>query len=198
MKLFDNPASPFCRKVKVLALETGQFENIELVAAGGSPVASDNMPTDLNPLGKIPTLVTSEGAALFDSSVICQFLDAQAGTQFYPQDTRVQTLVREAAADGLMDAAVLMVYEARCRPEEIRSTDWVEAQWTKVIRALDMFENASVPSSLDMGQIALGCALGYLDFRHPDRDWRGGREKLAAWYDMFSARPSMQKTIPQG
>ncbi len=196
MKLFDNPASPFCRKVQVLAHETGQMDQIEIIASGGSPVATDNLPKHLNPLGKIPTLLTDDGKALFDSRVICQFLDAQSGDSFYPKSTRFDTLTLEALGDGMMDAAVLMVYEARCRDESMQSSEWVEAQWAKVTRALDVLENDVPETAIDIGQISVACALGYIDFRHDARAWRTGRPKLAAWFEEISKRPSMSATVP--
>lgn len=200
MQLFDNPASPFCRKVKVLLHETGQFDAIELVPAGGAPTNPENMPVAQNPLGKIPALVREGGAALYDSRVICRFLDDQTGAGLYPaQPLLWEVLTLEATADGILDAAVLMVYEARCRPEDMRVDDWVEAQWAKITRALDALEGrwmSHLHGPLDMGQVATGCALGYLDFRHGDRDWRKGRDSLAAWFGKFAERDSMAATIP--
>ncbi len=196
MILYDNPASPFCRKVQVLARETGQMKGIEIRPSVGSPVNSDKMPTDHNPLGKIPTLTLKDGAALFDSRVICRYLDDQAGGKFYPKDKLYETLALEALSDGIMDAAVLMVYENRARPEGERSPAMIEAQWAKVTRALDHLESKGVSGGLDMGQIALGCALGYLDFRHANRMWQDGRPKLTAWFDRLSQRASMVATEP--
>lgn len=202
MQLFDNPASPFCRKVKVLLHETGQVEAVELSASIGHPTAPERMPVRENPLGKIPALVLDDGHVLFDSRVICRYLDARAGAGLYPAEPALwDTLVLEALADGILDAAVLIVYETRCRPEEIRSADWVAAQWAKVERALDALAGQwrdHLAGPLDVGQIAVGCALGYLDFRHPMRDWRTGRPGLAGWFETFGARPSMRATFPEG
>lgn len=196
MILYDNPASPFCRKVQVLARETGQMDQIDIAAAGGSPVNSDQMPLDHNPLGKIPTMVLKDGAALYDSRVICRYLDDQSGGKFYPKGALYETLMLEALADGIMDAAVLMVYEFRARPEGERSPAMVEAMWGKITRALDQVEKQGVNSGFDMGQIALACALGYLDFRHDARGWRNGRPKLAAWFAKISDRDSLVQTAP--
>ncbi len=94
-----------------------------------------------------------------------------------------------------------MVYELRYRAPEIQSQEWIEAQWLKVTRCLDALEErwmSHLAGPLDAGQIAVGCALGYLDLRHDDRNWRDGRPKLAAWEEKFSQRPSMQATVPQG
>jgi len=201
MRLYDNPASPFCRKVRVVLLETNQAQTVEIVPAAGHALDSTAMPVAENPLGKIPVLARDDGPALYDSRVICRFLDARAGSRLYP-DTRLwDVLTLEATAEGIMDAAVLMVYEIRCRPEAARSAEWVEAQWSKIARALDAVNarwTSHLGGRLTMAQIAMGCALGYLDFRHPDRDWRRGRDGLAAWEARFAERPAMQETLPPG
>lgn len=203
MQLFHNPASPFCRKVDVLLHEAGHFSDVEAIAAGGHPTASAdeaNMPTAHNPLGKIPTLLRSDGPALYDSNVICRYLDARFDAGFYPEHRLWETLTLEATADGIMEAAVLMVYENRSRPEEERSPAWVEAQWSKIERALEAIESrwmSHLHGKVDMGQIAVGSALGYLDFRHPNRDWRTAHVALAAWFQGFGTRPSMEATLPR-
>ncbi|MEO1239186.1 MAG: glutathione S-transferase [Pseudomonadota bacterium] len=202
MQLFHNPASPFCRKVDVLLHEVGKVDAVEPLAAGGHPTAKAdeaNMPVSHNPLGKIPTLLRPDGPALYDSNVICRYLDDRFGAGLYPPHRLWETLTLEATADGIMEAAVLMVYETRSRAESERSPAWVEAQWDKVTRGLDAIEErwmSHLHGRLDMGQIAVGCALGYLDFRHPERDWRVPRVSLAAWFEKFSARPSMAATSP--
>ncbi|NOX73141.1 MAG: glutathione S-transferase [Alphaproteobacteria bacterium] len=200
MKLYQSPTSPFARKVIVLLKETGQTDDVELVGAAGTPLNADNMPTAHNPLGKIPALEREDGPALFDSRVICQFLDARAGGVLYPAaPRRWDCLTLEAMADGIVDAAILMVYEARIRPADIQMEAWVEGQWRKVSRALDAIESSwgsYLAGPLDMGQIALGCALSYLDFRHKDRDWRAGHTGLAAWERAIAARDSMKATVP--
>ncbi len=200
MKLHQSPTSPFARKVIVLLKETGQTDDVELVSAAGTPLNADNMPTALNPLGKIPALEREDGLALFDSRVICQFLDARGGDQLYPAaPRRWDCLTLEAMADGILDAAILMVYEARIRPEDKQMADWVEGQWSKVSRALDALEStwgSYLAGPLDIGQIALGCALSYLDFRHGDRNWRENRPSLAKWEAIIAARDSMKATVP--
>ena len=125
--------------------------------------------------------------------MITRFLDARAGGRLYPEPPRLwETLTLEATADGIAEAALLMVYEDRLRPEDARSAAWVEAQWGKVARALDAVEArwiAHLAGPLDCGQIALGCALGYLDFRHADRAWRGGAAGLAGLGGALSRPP---------
>lgn len=196
MKLFDNPASPFCRKVQVLSREAGLQDKIEIAAAQGTALDASMMPTDHNPLGKIPTLQLADGTALFDSRVICRYLDDLSGGAHYPTDGQWNVLQGEALGDGIMDAAVLMVYERRTRPEAIQFEDWIEGQWSKITRTLDHLEAHTPQGALDMGKISIGCALGYLDFRLDERNWRDGRPKLAAWYATLAERPSFQQTRP--
>lgn len=200
MRLYFSPTSPYVRKVMVLLHETGQMAEVELVSGSGSPIDPGTAPLEANPLGKVPALERAEGPALYDSRVICQYLDARAGAGLYPEGARRwDTLTVEATGDGILDAALLMVYEGRLRPEELRFAPWVEGQWAKVARALDVLETRWMPhleGPLDAGQIAVGCALGYLDFRHDARGWRNGRPHLAAWAAGFAARPSMMATVP--
>lgn len=198
--LYHSPTSPYARKVVILLHETEQLSNVRIQPAMGTPLEPGSMPLEQNPLGKIPALERPEGPALYDSRVICRYVDDLAGGRFYPEPPRLwDTLTLEATADGILDAALLMVYENRVRPEHLRFEEWVESQWAKVIRALDSVEAGwmeHLNGPLEMGQIATGAALGYLDLRHNERDWRATRPELAKWYDAFSQRPSMQATIP--
>lgn len=199
MQLYDNAASPFCRKVRVVLIETGQIDEVEIVPAMGHALDTGQMPLTENPLGKIPVLTRPEGPAIYDSRVICRYLDARAGGWLYPETRLWEVLTLEATAEGIMDAAVLMVYEARCRPEAGRSAAWVDAQWDKIARALDTVEARWMPQlagPLSIAHVAMGCALGYLDFRHGTRDWRQGRTALAAWETGLAARPAMAQTAP--
>lgn len=200
MRLFFSPTSPYVRKVMVLLHETGQLAEVELVTGSGSPVDPGTAPLEANPLGKVPALERPDGPALYDSRVICRYLDTMVEGQFYPEAPRLwDTLTLEATADGILDAAVLMVYETRIRPEQHRFAPWVEGQWSKIDRALDAVETRwldHLSGPMDIGQIAVGCALGYLDFRHSARDWRNGRPGLAEWEAGFARRPSMQATMP--
>jgi glutathione S-transferase len=200
MHLYFSPTSPYVRKVMVLLHETGQIGEVELVSGSGNPVDPAGAPLDANPLGKVPALERPDGPALYDSRVICRYLDARAKSGLYPEGARLwDTLTVEATGDGILDAALLMVYEGRIRPEELRFAPWVEGQWAKVDRALDALETrwiAHLQGPLDAGQIAVGCALGYLDFRHDARDWRNGRPRLAGWFAGFDARASMRATVP--
>jgi len=200
MKLHWNPASPFARKCLVAAKELGLADQLEIIPRAGSPVAIDNMPVAQNPLGKLPALERSNGPALYDSRVITRYLDNVAGGTLYPDARLWEVLTLEATADGIMDAAVLMVYETRCRPEQARSDDWVEAQWQKVSRALEAIERSwmsHLNGPFDASHIAVACAVGYLDFRHADRGWRQYCPTLAAWEAEIQKRPSLDETSPK-
>lgn len=200
MRLFHSPTSPYARKCTLLLHESGMLDQVELIAATGTPVDPGSMPLMQNPLGKIPALERDDGPALYDSRVICQYLDHLSGRGLYPSAPRLwDTLTVEATGDGITDAAILMVYEVRVRPEDKRYDPWVEGQWGKIDRALDALESRwmdHLSGALDMGQISIACALAYLDFRHSARAWRQGRPDLAAWFDAFAKRPAMIATQP--
>jgi len=200
MKLYHAPASPFARKVTVLLHEAGATDRVTLVPAAGNPLDPGTMPIDRNPLGKIPALERPDGPTLYDSRVITRFLDDLLQAGLYPPAPRLwDTLVIEATGDGIAEAAVLMRYEMHVRPDDTRSPAWAEAQWAKISRALAALDErwtSHLSGPLDMGQVAIGAALGYLDLRHGERDWRTVHPALAAWYDTFRTRPAMQLTTP--
>ena len=202
LRLYTSPTTPFGRKAMVLILEAGLADQVEIAQATGSPLDSSKMPLSQNPLGKIPALERGDGPAIYDSRVICRYLDDRAGAGLYPPAPRLwETLTLEATADGMIEAAILMLYEDRLRPEEKRFDGWVEGQWAKIARALDTLEGrwmSHLNGPLDMGQIAIGVALSYLDFRFDARGWREGRPELARWHEAFAARESMAATVPQG
>lgn len=200
MKLAYSPTSPYVRKVMVLLHETGQIDAVELEETNTTPVGPDAKLLPKNPLGKVPALERSDGPTLYDSRVICAWLDARAGGKLYGSGARhwdIRTL--EATADGILDAALLMVYENRLRPEGARLAEWVEGQWAKVARSISAINTrwiSHLHGPLDAGQIAVACALGYVDFRHDARNWRQDNDALAAWFETFDSRPSMQATRP--
>ncbi|WP_297338921.1 glutathione S-transferase [Pseudophaeobacter sp.] len=197
MKLHYAPTSPFVRKVMVLLHETGTLDSVEIHNVATTPYAPSSDVQASNPLAKIPALERDDGPALYDSRVICEYLDARAEAGLYT--ARWDSKVLEATADGMMDAAVLMTYEKRLRPEAQQSPEWIQAQLGKVLgacSALNARWMSHLQGPLDMGQIAVGCALSYLDFRHPDAGWRVGNEALADWFKDFESRPSMQATRP--
>lgn len=198
MKLFHSPASPYVRKVMVLALETGQ--SVEKLASMASPIAADQSIVKQNPTGKVPTAILDDGAPLYDSRVITRWLDAQhTGVKMYPDDNSLWTVLRrESLADGLLDAALLARYETAMRPADLLWQDWLDGQMGKINTSLDQMETETPGfSGIDAGLIAIGCALGYLDFRFADYDWRSGRPALSAWFNTFAARPSMVDTTPE-
>lgn len=199
MQLLYSPASPFVRKVMVVLNETGQTDDVTLTPVATTPTQPAAEVTAAHALRKIPALIRPDGCTLYDSRVITRFLDARAGGHLYPESHIWETLTLEATGDGVMDAAVLMVYEGRCRPEDKQDHGWLDAQWAKVENALDALEArwmSHLAGPLDAGVISIGCALGYLDFRHPSRTWRQGRGALDDWFAVFSERPSMKATIP--
>jgi glutathione S-transferase len=201
MKLFGSATSPFARKAAVVLSEAGLADQVEVVHVAGNAVDPGTMPVDVNPLGKIPALLCDDGRTIYDSVVICRYLAELAMPQLYPTGPALwDSLTLEATADGIMDASVLMVYEMRLRPEELRFPPWVEGQWAKIARTLDVVEQRWMPrltGPLDIGQIAMGCALGHLDLRHDARGWRDGRPRLAAWFARFAQRPAMVATHPK-
>jgi len=200
MKIYYAAASPFVRKCLVAAHELGLRERIELKTAAAHPVNRDMAVVAHNPLGKIPTLLTDDGAVLYDSRVICEYLNAQGDGRLIPREgpARWSALVDQSLADGIMDAAVLARYETVARPEALRWNDWTTGQLQKVASGLDALEARAggFGGRVDIGTIAFGCALGYLDFRFSSLGWRDKRRNVAAWYERFAARESMVATQP--
>lgn len=193
--LRSSPASPFGRKVKIAASLLGLSERIQIVDA--DTMSPEDSLRQQNPLGKIPALVLENGEALYDSRVIVEYLDSLAGGRIYPAgEARFMALREQALADGIMDAALLQVYEGRFRSEDRHEPKWVHHQAGKVERGLAYAEtHLSTPAgTLHIGHIALACALGYLDLRFAGR-WRETHPKLAAWLADFEARvPAFAKT----
>ncbi len=200
MKLFHSPASPYVRKVVVLLHELDKTDAVLLETVTTTAFASDEALKAANPLGKLPALQRDDGVTLYDSRVITGYLDAHFDGGMYPQGSgRWENLTLEATGDGIMDASVSMSYEKRLRPENEQSDGWVEAQWGKVSRTLDVLNArwmSHLSGPLSMAHISVGCALSYLDFRHDARNWRDGNDALAAWHRDFDSRASMQATQP--
>jgi glutathione S-transferase len=201
MKLRVNKASPFARKVRILVRETGLAGRLEEIETAVSPVAPNEDLARENPLIKIPALVTDNGELVYDSAVICEYLDTlHGGRKIFPAagPLRFSALRRQALTDGMLDAAVLCRYEMAVRPEALRWKDWIEGQKRKVFGGLAVLE-AEVPSwssDFDIGHIGAACALGYLDFRFADWGWRAQHPRLAAWFQGVSRRPSVSETAP--
>ncbi|MGU3306073.1 glutathione S-transferase [Pseudomonas sp. M5A4_2d] len=202
MTLFHNPASPFVRKVRVLLAETGQQDRVALQGCMPTPVQPAAQLVQDNPVGKIPALRLADGTVLHDSRVILDYLDYQhVGNPLIPRDgaARWRRLTLASMADGIMDAAVLVRYETAMRPAEKHWDQWLDEQRKKIRRTLAALEAdaiAELASHFDIASISVACALGYLDFRHPDLQWRNANPKLAAWYAEVSQRPSMLQTQP--
>ena len=199
MILRSTPASPFARKAHIAASVLGldgeiAVEGVDLNDPGDSIRRQ-------NPLGKIPALLVEDGNVYFDSRVILDYLDHRAGGgRIVPSAParRFAALRLQALADGIMDASILIVYESRYRAAEKREATWVERQAEKVARALAALEQAppATEATPTVGDIALACALGYIDFRLPQVDWRAKNPALAAWYAEVAERPSMRATAP--
>jgi glutathione S-transferase len=197
--LLSSPASPFGRKVKIAASVVGLLDDIK-VENTSTTNPEDNLRKQ-NPLGKIPALILQDGSTLYDSRVIIEYLDHLAGgSRIIPVgEARFAALRNQAMADGMMDAGILQVYEKRFRPAEYRFPDWQAYQAQKVERALTVLEGAppapvSAPEDLDVGTIAIACALGYLDLRF-NGDWRAACPRLTSWIDgVEQAVPIFAKT----
>lgn len=202
MKLIHAPTSPFVRKVMAVVFELGLADKVAIEFNPASPLQRDPALVDHNPLGKIPALILDDGTTLFDSPVICEYLAASTGdTVLFPPagPARWAALTQQALGDGLLDAAIANRYETVMRPADLRWPGWTEAQLAKVRGALDRIEALAptLPETPTIGTITLGCALGYLDFRYADLNWREGRPAAAAWFAAFDARPSMAETRPR-
>ena len=199
MTLYHSPASPYVRKVLVTAIETGQGDQIRIEAADNNDLSGPLQ--KMNPLGKIPVLVLEDGRQLFDSPVICEYLDSlHDRAPLFPGsgEPRFDALVLQALGDGMMDAALSIIVESR-RPEEFQYGPWFERQRQKIAQGLDYLENRADSLSeggLTIGKIAVACFLGHAEYREVITDWRGDHPKVSAWYEEFRQRPSMQQTAP--
>ena len=198
LKIHHSPSSPYVRKVMVVAHEKGLADQIEILA--NSPWEENELPAD-NPSGRVPTLLTDDGMALFDSRVICEYLDdLGGGTSLFPTGSdRWQVLKLAAVAEGALDAGVSIANERR--KDEAHWSDWyIGRQQAKINRSLDALDQAvaDLDGPLNIAQIAAGVAAGYIGFRGHVEDWRSGRPALSRWYDAFADRPSMQVTAPKG
>lgn len=191
------PSSPYSAKVRMAAAWCG-------LDVESRVVDSNNEQPELleaNPLGKIPTLLTDEGAAIYDSRVITQHLNRVSKGALFPRnaDRRLEAEQLEALADGLCDALLAIIYESRFRPEDKRHEPWTDRQWRKAVRVLDHLEGAlpRLTGKADGGRIALRAALGYLDLRFADTKWRRGRAKLSRWAERFDRKfPELAALIP--
>ena len=195
MKLFSNAASPFARKCKVIAQELG----IKLEEVRTLPMQDPEF-RRVNPLGKIPALLLDDGSVLIDSPVICEYLNHQGGGKFFPTDTiwkaasgRWKALGLAALGDGIADAAVAWIILGRENPVPEAGR---KRQMDTVLAGLDALERVKFADPPTIGEITVACAIGYVEFRMPDLDWKSSRPNLSAWYAKISELPSMKATAP--
>ena len=201
MRLLSSPTSPYARKVRMTLIEKGLADQVTVDAAVPLGTAEEAAAVRrVNPLAKIPALVLDTGEALYDSPVICDYLDSLGtGPTLLPAagSARWTALRRPALGDGVADAAFNIVMEHR-RPEAQRSTEWLD-RWARAVHgAADALEQELAHGALgfDLGAIALSAAFGYLDFRLPQIDWRAGRPRLTEAFAELAARPSFVATAP--
>ena len=199
MKLHWSPRSPFVRKVMVAVHELGLVDRItcvRTVAATAKPHAE--LMRD-NPLSKIPTLVLDDGTVIYDSPVICEFLDGLSGApKLHPAEPKARfvALRRQALGDGFLDLLVLLRDERmRANPSDVHKAS-AAARKAAVLDSLEAEAEALSAAPFGIGHIAIGCALSYLDFRYADEDWRKAHPRIAAWHAGFAARPSVRATEP--
>lgn len=200
MKLYTNPASPFARKARIVMHELNLTKVVEEV----------NVPREglgdafrkINPLGKIPVLALKDGSTIFDSPVICEYLDDLGGGKFFPGRSLLRensghwrALTLQALGDGICDAAVARNYE-RLRPVELQSEAVIAKHMNAVATGLDVLERTRFTDKVTIGEITVACAIGYLDFRIPELAWRDSRPNLRDWYEKFAQYPSMRATWP--
>ena len=198
MKIYFSPFSPYVRKCLVTAHELGLNERVELLPSNASPIQRDQEIIAKNPLGKVPTFITDDGDVLYDSRVICEYLDVLGGGKLFPRTgaARWQALTLQALGDGILDGALLARYEDVARPEGLRWPEWRAGQLDKAetsLRHLDARPELIAPGRVDIGTLTVACALWYLDLRFSDFDWRSRHTAVAEWFAEFSKRPTLQK-----
>ena len=198
MKLAYSPASPYVRKVTACAIKRGISDKVERLKIG----TTDPALLQYNPLSKVPTLVTDDGACIYDSPVICEYLDSiGSAPKLFPAPgpARWKALTQRALGDGILDATQPRRRELTLPQDEGRKS-YIELQQGKVKRAVDLLEKeaATLGELATIGEITIGCALGYLDFRYANEPWRPGHPKLEAWYAKVVKLPPLAETMPVG
>ena len=201
MKLYHTPTSPFVRKVLVAAHELALQGRIETTFLRPFPTKADPQLSRDNPLSKIPALLLEDGTAIYDSPVICEYLDTlHSGRKLVPSEgkERWRVLRLQALCDGILDAAILVFYETTARPKEQHWAPWLDGQREKARQGLDALEREAQAfgDDVDLGQVSAGVTLGWLEFRGAMGDVRPGRPRLFSWYERFAMRPSMKATEP--
>lgn len=205
MKLYYTPTSPYVRKVLVTAHELGLADRIETELLRPSPMSPSEVLSARNPLSKIPALVLDDDTTLYDSPVIGEYLaslvDDATAERFLPArgPARWTALRRQALADGVLDAGILVFYERTQRPAELHWEAWISGQTKKVLQGLDAMERevGELGDGFGVGEVAAACALGWLTFRDVVGDWQSSRPRLASWFATVSERPSMRATVPR-
>ena len=200
MKLRFSHTSPYARKAWMTAIECGLDSRVELVKTNAWASESDFVKD--NPLSKVPALVLEDGQVLYDSPVICEYLDSlHSGHKLFPAEgpERFRQLKVQALADGILDAAVAIRVEQTMRPEDKRWDNWISRQQGAITRTLDYLETEAGhwSSVFLIGPLSVVAALGYLDFRQIAADWRQGRPHMAHWYSTIANRRSVKETEPQ-
>jgi glutathione S-transferase len=199
MKLHWSPRSPFVRKVMIVAHEHGLVDRVDCVRTVAALTSPHVELMRDNPLSKIPTLVLDDGSVIYDSPVICEYLDGLgAGPKLFPADVkaRLVALRRQALGDGFLDLLVLARNERqRAQPSEAHRNS-VAVRTAAVLRSLDQEAGALAAAAFGIGHIAIGCALSYLDFRFAEEPWRKQHPRIASWHYAFAARPSVRATAP--
>jgi len=201
MKLFISAASPFARKVRLVIREAGLESKFEEILTVVSPIQPNVELARANPLMKLPTLITDDGLALFDSPVICEYVDSlNARRKLFPAAGRARwvALRQQAVADGILDAAILVRYQTALCPRELHWSQWIDGQRAKWHQALDFLDSdvGALGGEATIGSLSVATTLAWLDFRYGDDDWRASRPALAAWFAEFDTRASMQATRP--
>ncbi len=210
MRLYYTPTSPFVRKVLVAAHELGLAARIQTEFLRPTPTAPDPVLSRANPLAKIPALIIDEAeptAALYDSPVICAYLDelavAEGRAPLVPSTgpERWRVLRCQALCDGILDAGILVFYERAQRPAALHWDAWLEGQTAKVQQGLDALERevaafGAAGAGVDLAQICAGVTIGWLEFRNAVGEIRARRPALTAWYEAFRRRDAMRATEP--
>lgn len=194
MKLAYSPASPYVRKCWMVAILRGIDGKVEQWKV---PTSAPELAAQ-NPLSKVPTLITDDGQVLYDSPVIAEYLDSIGDApRLIPAEgpARWKALTLAALGDGILDATQPRRREVAL-PQDDGRKEYIATQQGKVTRALDALEKETLGDLKTIGDVAVACALGYLDFRYPHEPWRPGHPKLEAWYTRVLALPAMQRSMP--
>lgn len=199
MKIFFSSYSPFVRKCLVVAHELGLSDRIQLLSSNVNPVKRDQSVIAKNPLGKVPTFITDDEQVIYDSRVICEYLNELVHGHIFPIQgvARWNALTLQALGDGILDAAILIRYEEALRPVDLQWNDWRIGQFDKVETSfayLNAHPQSLTSDTADIGNLTIACALWYLDLRFDEWNWREKYPEIEYWYRHFSKRESLQMT----